>query len=80
VKTHKGLGVWVIDVAIFCNEKSLDYTLYVQAYHNFLRCMEACMPPGSLLLWAWDTHFLSASQDPQFMANWRIFLYMDVKM
>jgi len=58
VKTHKGLGVCVIDAANFCNEKPLNYTLYLQAYHNFLKCMEVCMLPGSLLPLAWDTHFL----------------------
>src|SRR5882724_40122 len=42
--------------------------------------MEMCMPPSSLLPRAWDAHFLGASQDPRFMAEWKIFLYMDIKM
>ena len=49
IKTHKGLGVRVIEAANFIDEKSLDYTLYAQAYHNFLKCMESCMPPGAIL-------------------------------
>jgi len=49
VKTHKGLGIRVIDVENFCNEKSLYFTLYGQAYHNFLKCMEACILPGYML-------------------------------
>ena len=80
VKTHKGLGIHVINMANFCNKKSLDYTLYLQAYHNFLKFIEACMLPGSLLPRAWDAHFLGMSQDPHFTAEWRIFLYMDIKM
>jgi len=80
VKTHKGLGVRVVEAANYCDEKSLNFTLYAQAYHNFLKCMEMCMPPGSLLPRAWDAHFLGASQDPRFMAEWKIFLYMDIKM
>ena len=74
VKTHKGLGVRVIEAANFCDEKSLNFTLYAQAYHNFLKCMEICMLPGLLLPWAWDTHFLGVSQDPRFTAEWKIFL------
>jgi len=38
------------------------------------------MLSGLLLPQAWDTHFLSALQDPQFMAEWWVFLYMDIKM
>jgi len=38
------------------------------------------MLPGSLLPQAWDAHFLGASQDPRFTGDWRIFLYMDIKM
>ena len=79
VKTHKGLGVRVVEAANFCDEKSLNFTLYAQAYHNFLKCMEMCMPPG-LLPRAWDAYFLGASQVPRLMAEWKIFLYMDIKM
>jgi len=64
VKTHIGLGVRVVEAANFCDEQSLNFTLYAQAYHNFLKCTEMCMPPGSLLPRAWDAHFLGASQDP----------------
>src|SRR5882724_10525474 len=80
VKTHVGLGVRVVEAANFCDEQLLNFTLYAQAYHNFLKCTEMCMPPGSLLPRAWDAHFLGASQDPRFMAEWKIFLYMDIKM
>jgi len=80
VKTHKGLGARVIKVANFDDEKSLNFTLYAQAYHNFFICMEMCMPPGLLLLCVWDAHFLGVSKDPRFTAEWNIFLYMDIKM
>src|SRR5882724_8106013 len=80
VKTQKGLGVRVVEASNFRDKKSLNFTLYAQAYHNFLKCMEMCMPPSSLLPWAWDAHFLGASQDPRFIAEWKIFLYMDIKM
>ena len=43
IKTHKGLGVCVIEAANFIDEKSLNYTLFAQAYHNFLKCMESCI-------------------------------------
>ena len=74
------LGVQVIDLAKCCDEKSLNYTLYSQAYHNFLKCMETCIPPGSLLPWEWDTYFLGSLKGPWFMAEWWVFPYMDIKM
>jgi len=42
--------------------------------------MEMLMLPGLLLPHTWDAHFLGASQDPRFMEEWKIFLYIDIKM
>jgi hypothetical protein len=79
LKTHKAQGMRIINASNFVNEKSLSYQDYSQAYHNFLCCMELCMPPGSMLPQAWDHHFLGASQDQHF-TNFRIFILMDIRM
>jgi hypothetical protein len=80
LKTHKAQGMRVIDASNFVDEKSLDYYHYSQAYHNFLRCMEVCMPPGSTLPQAWDQHFVGASQDPRMTADFRVFVLLDIRM
>jgi len=42
--------------------------------------MEIYMLPSLLLPSVWDAHFFGVSKDPRFMADWKVFLYMDLKM
>ena len=82
IKSTKSLTkpIRIIDDSNFINEKFLSHHQFTQAYQNFIRCMEECMEPGSTLPDAWAEHFNRCLQDPRMAADFKVYLYMDIKM
>ncbi|KAF8487969.1 hypothetical protein JB92DRAFT_3130275 [Gautieria morchelliformis] len=66
LKTTKSMtkSIRLIDPSNFIDKKQLDFALFSEAYHNFIRCLELCMAPGSKLPLAWADHFNRCSTDP----------------
>jgi len=74
VKTHKGHGVQVIELANFVMRSPLISLcmlklITISLMHGDVHAARFATPL------AWDVHFLGASQDPQFTADWKCSLY-----
>lgn len=82
IKSTKSLTkpIRIIHHSNFIDEKCLSQSQFIQAYQNFIRCMKACMKPGSTLPDAWADHFSRSFRDPRMIANFKSYLYMDIKM